>query len=762
MTDMMSKALAAVARGEHVFPLVQNGKDPLVDKKLDLLHGQDDASNDPDVVRDWWVHHPDANYGINLRASGLTAVDLDQHDGAPDGVASWASLAGAASQPRTKTVTTATGNGVHLVFERCPVALRGKLKGPDGQALGIDLKHNGYVVGPGSIIDGREYTATADPVLPFPRWLIEIARKPDPRIAPDGPMAGDADVLRRVHDLAAGLAQVSSGEGNDACARVAFMVGQYVGAGQLESDTAETILIRDGVGSWTYEDARHAGRDINTIQRQIAEGTDHPRAWTAPVRPKIGFTPATERPESTAEPVPAAPVRPVLPPPGFPMPVARALDTDDIRRWRGDWLRWTGTHWQTDPDETSLRELLYLCLETAQYRVEDRLKSWNPTPRSVRALMEAMEAVCRIDYRTDPGTWLDGSGKTGLISLSNTLLDPITRETLPHTRDYFVTTSLPFAYDPAAGCPRWLAFLDSAFPDDPESVALMQEWFGYVVSGRTEQQKMMFLKGAKRSGKGTTARVLNQLVGADLVAAPTLSSFGSSFGLSTLIAAPLAVIGDARSSAKIDMQSVVERMLSITGEDRLDIDRKHKAVWTGQLPTRLMMLSNEVPWFKDASGAITSRMLLLEFRQSFLGREDHALERTLATELSGIFNWALSGLDRLTTAGRFTEPAASRALMREMDEQASPIGQFVEECCVLGTDLEVDADELFKRWSDWNDGATWITESSRAARTTFGQQLRASAPGVSKDRVMRNGARRYIYSGVTLRDGQQGFGGVSR
>ena len=87
----------------------------------------------------------------------------------------------------------------------------------------------------------------------------------------------------------------------------------------------------------------------------------------------------------------------------------------------------------------------------------------------------------------------------------------------------WTTPSTPPPRPPQA----WLAFLDAAlWPDDPQSVETLQEWFGYCLTPDTRQQKMLLRVGPKRSGKGTVARVLKGLVGADNVAGPTLSQPG--------------------------------------------------------------------------------------------------------------------------------------------------------------------------------------------------------------------------------------------
>jgi Family of unknown function (DUF5906) len=153
--------------------------------------------------------------------------------------------------------------------------------------------------------------------------------------------------------------------------------------------------------------------------------------------------------------------------------------------------------------------------------------------------------------------------------------------------------------------------------------------------------------GPTRGGKGVIARVMTALIGRKNVAGPTLNSLSGEFGLAPLIGKPLAVISDARFAGK-DSSIVVERLLSISGEDTLTVNRKYRDQWTGKLPSRLHVLSNELPKLGDASTAIVGRIVLLLLANSWLGKEDHNLEPALHTELTGILNWALEGLRRLT------------------------------------------------------------------------------------------------------------------
>ena len=103
-------------------------------------------------------------------------------------------------------------------------------------------------------------------------------------------------------------------------------------------------------------------------------------------------------------------------------------------------------------------------------------------------------------------------------------------------------------------------------------------------------------------------RVLTALLGKSNVCAPTLASLSQCFGLWPLIGKQLAIISDARLGGRADQQAIAERLLSISGEDGITIDRKYLVQWTGRLTTRFVIMTNELPRITDASGALASRI----------------------------------------------------------------------------------------------------------------------------------------------------------
>jgi putative DNA primase/helicase len=401
-----------------------------------------------------------------------------------------------------------------------------------------------------------------------------------------------------------------------------------------------------------------------------------------------------------------------LPAPSDPMGVARVLIEDHnydgeltLRHWRNGWMQWRGTHW-VEAEEKAIRSWLYERLESAEYwHVQPATKTreeiceqrpWNPNRHKVADVLDALAAVAHTSEGIDPPEWLlvRSGPRTNpmyiaheIVACSNGLLHVGTRKLFDLTPLFFNRVAVPFAYEPTAAEPvRWLQFLNQLWPDDPESIAALQEFFGYVLSGRTDLHKIMLLIGPTRSGEGTIARVLAALLGKGNVAGPTLASLGTNFGLSPLLGKPLAAVSDARLAGG-NVHQVVERLLSISGEDLLTVDRKYREPWSGKLPSRFLILSNELPRFGDASGAIANRFVVLAMHQSFLGKENHTLTNELTRELAGILSWSLDGLDRLNRQGKFTEPKASTDSILALQDLVSPVAAYVRDNCdvALGT-----------------------------------------------------------------------------
>lgn len=445
----------------------------------------------------------------------------------------------------------------------------------------------------------------------------------------------------------------------------------------------------------------------------------------------------------------------ILPPPNEPMKVARVLahdryqlpdETPTLRHWRGGWWQWQGSHWG-ELELRATRAAAYEFTESALCEAKEDLEAWSPNRHKIADLLEALAAIVHLPEAVSQPCWIDSGHDGTVVAVANGLLDVASRTLYGHTPCFFNVTSVPFDFDPDADPPAtWLEFLSDLWQDDDDSITALQEFFGYVISGRLDLHKILLLVGPTRAGKGVIARTLTALVGEDNVAGPTLSSLAGDFGLAPLLGKPLAIVSDARLAGR-GSQVVVERLLAISGEDTITVNRKYRDQWTGKLPSRFMVISNELPQLGDASAAIAGRFVTLLLSRSWYGREDTALEGRIHAELPGILNWALDGLARLESSGQFTRPASTDEAYIALQDLASPVGAFVRDRCQIDIGYEVAVEELWEAWKGWAQDNGHATGSKQR----FGRDLRAVHAPIRIAQPRDGEERIRVYRGITLK-----------
>lgn len=427
-------------------------------------------------------------------------------------------------------------------------------------------------------------------------------------------------------------------------------------------------------------------------------------------------------------------------------------------RWARAWWRYNGSRYVEHDDELLDRDVIaFLDIVVAPQTTVDRktgatrsevrrVTSRNKTLAEVRkALTFVMPVIAGgAPQWTSPAEHDPPADR--VVVCGNGILDLETRQLHPPTPRLFATTAVGAAWDPTTPDPEnWLTFIRSLWGDDKESIQTLQQLFGYLLTPDTSQQKIFALIGPPRSGKGTIARILKALLGDDAVVNPTLQSLERPFGLAPLVGKTAAIIGDARLGGHTDQQQVVERLLSISGEDALSIDRKNRDPINVRLRVRVLLLSNELPKLYDTSGALASRFVILTLNRSFLGEEDHQLEGKLLAELPGILRWALDGRDDLAEQGRFTVPLASERAVQHLRAISNPLGVFLEECCQIRPGAQVPIDDLYRRYVGWCES----NGREPANKQIFGRDLNTLHPelAVTQSRLA-DGRRIRMYEGV--------------
>jgi putative DNA primase/helicase len=534
-------------------------------------------------------------------------------------------------------------------------------------------------------------------------------------------------------------------------------------------------LVPDAVPQGTVPDAATIQASLNKLARDLenerrereAERRRNAKAppkratFVAPARnPAVGENSPTG-PNGTVPPATIAtlppneaPITKVVPgPPGMPMNAARtfilayfkASGMRELYYWQSVFMAYKdGVYVETSED--AMHSLAWPFFENAGAGVP--LKS-----KDVNEILKALRALTYLPEKTPVPCWLDApeAELPDLLICRNGAFDLVSGDVHPLTPRLFATIRLPVEYTPEAAAPVvWLAFLKSLWPNDQESIDALQEIFGLLLTPLTKFQKIFLLVGPKRSGKGTILRMMRKLLGDDNVASPALSTIAESYGMQCMIGKLAALIGDARINVRSDKMSVVvERLLSISGEDSPNVQRKFLPDWTGRLPTRVVMSSNELPHLDDPSGAMASRFVILVLRESFIGREDLELESKLAPEMPAILNWAIEGRRRLLERGRFVQPASGADAVEQMAELSSTINKFVRECCTVGAGLKVPKADLYAAWRTW----CGVNGERPTHAGLFGRDLIAAYPTITPARPRdKDGKPIQVYAGIGLTD----------
>ncbi|NBW18323.1 MAG: hypothetical protein EBR82_61150 [Caulobacteraceae bacterium] len=457
-------------------------------------------------------------------------------------------------------------------------------------------------------------------------------------------------------------------------------------------------------------------------------------------------------------------------------------DLPTLIYWGGDWWEWSAFTWSKN-DDAEMRAMIHnqsarhleQVQQTALRAIRDsksdaeRLPKLKKTTTTLIANVElALKSVTynRRDF-TSP-TWLEFAtdqqkktdprdlipAKNGLFNLpkiASSLSAPSLADSeelsQPCTPAFFSSAAVDYSIDLAADKPKsWLEFLSSIWPGDTESIDLLQEWFGYLLSGETNQQKLFYLVGPPRSGKGTISRVLQRLVGVDNCVACSIEEIGDQFGLESMLGKSIAVFEDVFISTRDDSGRIGSWLKRLIGQDLISVRRKYKSTLSVTNTARLFMTSNEIPRLPDASMAMANRFSYLVCEHSHLGREDTSLTNRLLTELPGIFLWSVQGWARLKAAGKFTMPASTIRVHEMTRELGSPISQFVRTKCALNPAYSVNVDELYSAWKEWCE-----EEGIRCgSRDSFGRLLFACCPSVQKSRIRSSDGRMYVYRGLQL------------
>src|SRR5262249_22183399 len=169
------------------------------------------------------------------------------------------------------------------------------------------------------------------------------------------------------------------------------------------------------------------------------------------------------------------------------------------------------------------------------------------------------------------------------------------------------------------------------------------------------------------------------LVGAGLVSAQRIENLDKHrFASASLLGKLLLVDDDVRAGIRLpdgELKKISEAK---------PISAEHKYGPTFEFVVRSVpvLLCNNVASLADVSHGMARRLMVLPFDRTFRDDANPALFPTIwKTEMAGVLNRSIDGLQRLLARGRFEIPTAVRRANDEWLKEANPLTSFVDECC---------------------------------------------------------------------------------
>jgi putative DNA primase/helicase len=239
-----------------------------------------------------------------------------------------------------------------------------------------------------------------------------------------------------------------------------------------------------------------------------------------------------------------------------------------------EWWGWTGMRWEKVSDARINSRIWGFLEKSVKSGRDGQVVRFGPVSKNVSEVENALRARVVTD-RFMP-CWFGLRAKENgrdWVALQNGLLNLRTRKFVPHSPRFWNSVVLPFAYDPKAKCPRWDQFLEELWPKDSEAQLAVEEMLGVCISYETRWHKAWYIKGVRRSGKGTLAKVLEKIVGEENFAGMQVDNFSQLFGLEAILEKKVTCFPDVRMKMLHwrAVAGLVVKLLSITGEDKIDV-----------------------------------------------------------------------------------------------------------------------------------------------------------------------------------------------
>ena len=299
-----------------------------------------------------------------------------------------------------------------------------------------------------------------------------------------------------------------------------------------------------------------------------------------------------------------------------------------------------------------------------------------------------------------------------LINVQNGILNIETMKLIEHTPDLFFLSQIPIKFNPHAKCDKFIEFLNHISMKEGElrekTVNTIQEYLGYCFLRAYPYKNYIVFDGGGDNGKTTLLNVVVALIGMNNNTSISLQDLNHRpFAKAQLFRKHINVSDDLPKKAL----KYTGEIKQITGNSPLWSDIKnHRKGISFVNYAKPWYACNELPETYDYSDAFFSRMIQITFLNKYLPKgnkkindknifvRDTKITEKLTTpeELSGIFNFALEGLERLKENHNFSDDMTTEEKRTMYLRKTNPIHAFIEdEIEIIGEDWCITVDDFF-------------------------------------------------------------------
>lgn len=278
-----------------------------------------------------------------------------------------------------------------------------------------------------------------------------------------------------------------------------------------------------------------------------------------------------------------------------------------------------------------------------------------------------------------------------------------------------LTYQLPFAYDEDAICPIFDKYLERVLPDSA-SRDVLAEFLGWVFLRDLKLEKMLVLYGEGHNGKSVFFDIVNALLGVHNVSNQGLSSL-SKIENRFHLASSLLNFG-----SEINDRCDTDLLKKLSSGEPVEARRLYKDPFIMRDYARLAFNANVLPRDAEHTVGFFRRFLIVPFNETISEEEKDPdlAQGIIASELPGVFNWAMRGLRRLRQTRKFSDCQAATETLAAYRKESDSVAMFLEdECLQASPDSKIGKDSLYSDYRSYCQSAGYHPLS----KNNFGKRL---------------------------------------